>query len=157
MSKVIATIKLAEGQVGFYDPLSRIHLSISNPIAHVISGTNCAQLRRSVKSGRIRILEGTLGGDVPPFKVVKTGNKIKLVSNVAEEMKPVVAEPVAENKPVMPEVKEIKEEVKEAAPEPVIEQVVAEPVEELPKEAVEVEEAKPETSKKKSKKKSKKD
>lgn len=93
-AKVIATIKLAPGQVGFYDPLSRIHLTLGNPVATVYSGTNCAALRRNVKSGIIRILDGTLGNDVAPFKIVKVGDKYKLASNSAEENKPVFAEDV---------------------------------------------------------------
>ena len=146
----IATIKLAEGQVGFYDPLSRIHLTIGNPIAYVHSGTNCAQLRRSVKSGRIRLLDGTLGAEVAPFKVVKVGNKYKLASNKEEEMKPIVADAV-----VAPAVQEIAPEpVVEQAPEPVVEEKVEEPAVETVSEEESVKEEAP--KKKASKKKSKK-
>lgn len=149
-AKVIATIKLAPGQVGFYDPLSRIHLTLGNPVATVYSGTNCAALRRNVKAGIIRILEGTLGNDVAPFKIVKVGDKYKLASNSAEENKPVYAEDV-----VPKEEAEIQEQAPAASVEikPVItpevkEEVVAEgPLEEtvveevaVAEEAVEVEE-----------------
>lgn len=87
--EVIATIKLAQGRVGFYDELSRIHLSIGAPTAHVLSGTNCARLRRAVRDGVIKLIDGTLGGNIPPFKVVKVGDKYKLAANVEEENKPV--------------------------------------------------------------------
>lgn len=88
---VIATIKLAPGRVGFFDPLSRIHLTITNPTAHVHSGTNCAALRRNVRNGVLRLVDGSLGGDVPPFKVVNVNGQYKLASNAEEEMKPVFA------------------------------------------------------------------
>lgn len=149
-AKVIATIKLAPGQVGFYDPLSRIHLTLGNPTATVYSGTNCATLRRNVKAGIIRILDGTLGNDVAPFKIVKVGDKYKLASNSVEENKPVYAEDIApekeaevqeqapaagiEIKPVI--TPEVKEEV--AAEEP-LEETVAEEVTAV-EEAVEAEE-----------------
>lgn len=93
--EVIATIKLAAGRVGFYDPLSRIHLTLGRPTAHVYAGTNCASLRRNVKAGVIRLVNGTLGEEVPPFKVVKIGDQFKLASNVEEEMKPVYAKKAA--------------------------------------------------------------
>ena len=91
--EIMATIRLCAGRVGYYDPLSRIHLSIARPEANVLSGTNCAQLRRSVKDGVIRLLNGTLGEDVPPFRLVKNNNgTYSLTANTAEEMKPVFAE-----------------------------------------------------------------
>lgn len=154
-AKAIATIKLAPGQVGFYDPLSRIHLTLGNPTATVYSGTNCAALRRNVKAGILRILDGTLGNDVAPFKIVKVGDKYKLASNSVEENKPVYAEDEApkkevegqeqapsagvEIKPVItPEVKEeaapAEEPVAESAEEPA-EEVTEEVVEETSEEA----------------------
>ena len=50
----IAVIRLAPGQVGYYDELSRIHLTIGNPERAIYAGTNCSQLRKSVKSGEIK-------------------------------------------------------------------------------------------------------
>jgi len=109
MSKeVIATIKLAPGRVGFYDPLSRIHLTIGAPVKQVYSGTNCASLRRNVKAGVIRLVSGTLGEDVPPFKVVKVGDRFKLASNAEAEMAPVYAEEKVPEQ--ADEVKEIQDE-----------------------------------------------
>ncbi len=138
-AKIIATIKLAPGQVGFYDPLSRIHLTLGNPTATVYSGTNCAALRRNVKAGIIRILDGTLGNDVAPFKIVKVGDKYKLASNSVEENKPVYAEEAAPKKEEAKEqvaveitpviTPEVKEEAVAAAEEP-SEEAVEAPVEE---------------------------
>lgn len=157
----IATIKLAPGRVGFYDEYSRIHLTLSSPTATVYSGTNCAQLRRSVKAHVIEVIAGSLGEEVAPFKVVKENGKLKLVSNAAEAKKPVIAPTEA---PKTVEVKTPAEEPKtvpEASEEPVEEaktapEVSEDPVEEkeVKKEEV-VEEVKEEKPKKKATKKKK--
>lgn len=140
MREVIATIKLAAGRVGFYDELSRIHLTLGAPTAHVYSGTNCARLRRAVRDGVIRLVDGTLGGEIPPFKVVKVGDKFKLASNIQEEIKPVFKEAVKLEEAVAP-VENVKVEdggdVKDAKPEEIkTEEVKTEaPVEEAKEEA----------------------
>ena len=127
----IAKICLAPGNIGFYDPLSRIHLTLGSPTAYVPSGTNCASLRRNVRNGVIRLIEGTLGPDVAEFKFVSTDSGMKLVSNAEEASRPVYAEntPVpnatqAESKETVaqkdeaPASDESNAEVKEEVPEP---------------------------------------
>lgn len=147
MREVIATIKLAAGRVGFYDELSRIHLTLGAPTAHVYSGTNCARLRRAVRDGVIRLVDGTLGGEIPPFKIVKVGDKLKLASNIQEEIKPVFKEAVKPEEVVAP-VENVKVEdggdVKDVKSEEIkAEEVKAEePAEEVKEEAL-VEEEKP--------------
>lgn len=158
MNNVIATIKLAPGRVGFYDELSRIHLTLGAPTAAIYSGTNCARLRRAVRDGVIKLVDGTLGGNIPPFKIVNVNGKLKLASNIEAEMKPVFKEEVAEEaaEPAKVEEKPVEkvEEVKEepvAAEEVKAEEVVAEeakveePAVEAPAEEVtaEAEEEKP--------------
>lgn len=145
MNNVIATIKLAPGRVGFYDELSRIHLTLGAPTATIYSGTNCARLRRAVRDGVIKLVDGTLGGNIPPFKIVNVNGKLKLASNIEAEMKPVFKEEVAEEaaEPAKVEEKPVEkaEEVKE---EPVAtEEAVAEEAkaEEVVTEEVKVEEA----------------
>ncbi len=153
MREVIATIKLAAGRVGFYDELSRIHLTLGAPTAHVYSGTNCARLRRAVRDGVIRLVDGTLGGEIPPFKIVKVGDKLKLASNIQEEIKPVFKEAVKLEEAVAP-VENVKVEdggdVKDAKPEEIKTEKVKteEPVEEVKEEAP-VEEEKPKKTAKK--------
>lgn len=93
----IAEIALMPGQGGYWDPLSRIHMTAGNPHAIVYGGTNCAQLRRSVKAGRIRLVWGTLGSHVSPFKVELVNGKYVIAPN-EEDMKPVeVTEPPADD------------------------------------------------------------
>jgi hypothetical protein len=165
MNNVIATIKLAPGRVGFYDELSRVHLTLGAPTAVIYSGTNCARLRRAVRDGVIRLVDGTLGGDIPPFKIVNIDGKLKLASNIEAEMKPVFKEEVtekaaepakAEEKPVE-KVEEVKEEpvaTEEVKAEEVVaeEAKVEEPAEEVAAEAVEEEKPKKKNTRKSTKK-----
>ena len=60
----IAEIKLAPGEVGYYDEYSKIYLSSANQSAIVYSGTNCTQIKRSIQSGRLRLVRG--GFDIEP-------------------------------------------------------------------------------------------
>lgn len=60
MREVIATIMLCPGQSGYYDDYSNIYLTQSNPVKKIYAGTNCTQLSRSVKAGRLKILSGSL-------------------------------------------------------------------------------------------------
>lgn len=133
--KVIAVVRLQPGEAGYYDELSRIHLTIGHPEAHIYAGTNCEQLRRSVQSGRLRLVSGSFGEPPQPFRFVRKGEHLVLAHNTA----PAKEEPVKEE-----EVKETVEAVKE---EPVVEapaeEVVEEPAvaEEVAEEAPVVEEA----------------
>ena len=144
MSNVIATVKLNPGQGGYYDELSRIHLTPGNPIADVLAGTNCTQLRRSVQSGRLRLLSGSFGPAPSPFKLVRQGEQYVLAPNtndvVSVDIKPAITPE--------PKVEEVKEEVKaetveeapiveEAPAEAEVEEVVAEVEEKTEPEAVE--------------------
>lgn len=57
---IIAKIKLANGQVGYYDDYSKIYLTPSRPEAYITSGTNLYQIKKSIKSGRLKLVEGSL-------------------------------------------------------------------------------------------------
>lgn len=145
MSKnTIAVIQLAPGEVGYYDELSRIHLTIGHPTEAVEAGTNCTQLRHSVRSGRLRLVSGSLGAEVPPFKFVKRGERYFLAHNDNAAPSIVVAKPKEETaeikaveapakaeavkeEPVVEEVKETKKSTKKAkAEEAVAEEAVTE-------------------------------
>lgn len=122
MSKnTIAVVQLSPGEVGYYDELSRIHLTIGHPSEAVEAGTNCTQLRRSVKSGRLRLVSGSLGAEVPPFKFVRDGSRFVLTKN--DEAAPSIV--VAKPKETVAEVKAATEEIKAA-------EVKAEEVKEKP-------------------------
>ncbi len=123
----IATIKLAPGEAGYYDEYSRIYLSSTRPDAVIYSGTNCTQIKRSIKSGRLRLVSG--GFDKP------------VTESVAEQQTPVVTEEVKEV-PVQEEKIKTEEEVaptvvtEEQAPE--VKEVAEVPVQE---EEIKAEEA----------------
>ena len=127
MSKnTIAVVQLSPGEVGYYDELSRIHLTIGHPAEAVEAGTNCTQLHRSVKSGRLRLVSGSLGAEVPPFKFVRDGGRYVLTKN--DETAPSIV--VAKPKEAAAEVKAAAEESKAAEAE--AEEVKVEEVKEQP-------------------------
>lgn len=63
--ETIAVVRLMPGQGGYYDPYSRIHLTTGNPQAEIKAGTNCSQLLRSVRSGRLKLVTGSLAPKKP--------------------------------------------------------------------------------------------
>lgn len=142
----IATIKLAPGEAGYYDEYSRIYLSSTRPDAVIYSGTNCTQIKRSIKSGRLRLVSG--GFDKP------------VTEPVVEQQTPVITEEVKEV-PVQEEEVKTEEEVaptivtEEQAPEEVKEEVPVQEEEVKAEETPIVEEVK-ETPVKKSRRKNRK-
>lgn len=123
MSNVIARVRLAMGRVGFYDPLSNVHLTVSRPEADIIAGTNVTGIKRAVHNKTLRLVFGSLEVEAPKGKVVD-----KTVHAKAEEK--VEAKPKVEVKaePVVAPVEEVKTEpvaeakVEEKAEEPVAEE-----------------------------------
>ena len=142
----IATIKLAPGEAGYYDEYSRIYLSSTRPDAVIYSGTNCTQIKRSIKSGRLRLVSG--GFDKP------------VTEPIVEQQTPVITEEVKEV-PVQEEEVKTEEEVaptivtEEQAPEEVKEEVPVQEEEVKAEETPIVEEVK-ETPVKKSRRKNRK-
>lgn len=90
--KAIAVIALSPGEIGYYDDYSRIYLSNSSPRATIYSGTNLYQIRKSIKSGRLRLVEGSLvDGEAIKNKDIKPENtEIKPIPSVIEEKKAAV-------------------------------------------------------------------
>lgn len=102
----IAVVRLAPGQAGYYDELSGVYLTAGKRTAAIPSGTNCAQLRRSVRMGTIILQSGTLGGDIPEVRIMEHEGKYYLVPNTEEINKPVYANtiPVADESEATPDV-----------------------------------------------------
>lgn len=93
--KAIAVISLAPGEIGYYDDYSRIYLSNSNPKATVYSGTNLYQIRKSIKSGRIRLVEGSLVEEKQePVKTVEPKTENTEIEPFPSDVK--VQEPINE-------------------------------------------------------------
>lgn len=103
----IAVVRLAPGQAGYYDELSGVYLTAGKRTAAIPSGTNCAQLRRSVRMGTIILQSGTLGGDIPEVRIMEHEGKYYLVPNTEEVNKPVYANTI----PVVDESEAIPDEV----------------------------------------------
>lgn len=162
-NKVIAQVKLNPGKGGYFDPISRIHLTHGNPFADVYAGTNTTGLKQAVYNKRISLISGSLGVIEPPFKLVKgkdgrmvlVPNKPNKVEEVKEQPKKEEAKvetsaPVEEVKVEEPVVEEIVPKVEETA-----EEIKEEIIEEVSEEAEEVKEDEEPTKKKKNKKKKK--
>lgn len=122
---IIAEIRLSNGEVGWYDEYTRIYLTIMNPTAYVYAGMNLTQIKRSLASGRIRLVKGSLVKPEPVKPEISVEAAPVEVPEKQEE--PVVEEvPVIEEPPVIEEtVAEVpvEEKVEEA---PVVEEPVAE-------------------------------
>ena len=128
----MAKVRLGRGAVAFYDPQSKVYVTMKKPIDTVPFGVKVDGLKRGVASKKIEVIEGSLEpiammaveeeAPVTPVVEVKKA-KAKAVETVVEEV-----------------VTEIKEEpvVAEVAVEAVVEEVVTEEV---------VEEEKPEHKK----------
>jgi len=139
VKQVIAKVKLNPGSGGYFDPITRIHLTHGSPIGNVYAGMNTTGLHSAVRSRRISVIEGSLGVFNAPFKLVKTSDgKVSLVINDNKKVEaPKQDKPKKETKvkaekkveaPVVEEskaVEEPKEEIVEATPveEPVQETV----------------------------------
>lgn len=96
MAEAIATIKLAPGVVGIFDPLTRIHLMISKPTAIVYSGMNTKNIAYWVKTKKVSLISGTLTG--------KLEVKAPVIQAAPADEKPVApaeppAAPVEDEKP----------------------------------------------------------
>ena len=124
----IAKIRLASGEVGYYDDYSRIYLSVANPEAYIYPGTNLFQIKRSIKSGRLRLIEGSLSEPVVEKPVVTSGISTPKAPEVAVEVKaevvseeavPVVEEdvPAKAETPEEVKVEEVSAPEEEIAPE----------------------------------------
>ncbi len=104
---IIAEIKLSNGEVGWYDEYTRIYLTIMNPTAYVYAGMNLTQIKRSLASGRIRLVKGSLVKPEPvvpavpaetaPVETQKKEDAPEVeVPPVIEETAPVIEEVVVE-------------------------------------------------------------
>lgn len=127
MATVIAEIRLAPGEVGYYDDYSRIYLNASRPTAKIYAGMNTVQIRKSIRSGRLRLISGSLNPSAAP---IKEEPKTVVTQSVVEPKVEIKNEEKTETKPI-----EIVETVEEIPTEtPAEEPVVEEPVDEVSEE-----------------------
>lgn len=122
--EIIAEIRLAPGEVGYYDDYSRIYLSTAKPSAYIYSGMNTTQIRRSIRSGRLRLVSGSLFGQAIQKEAapeVKPSAPKKEAPAPKEEPKSevVVEAPVEEAEPIISGYVEIVSEEPVGEPETV--------------------------------------
>ena len=128
MATVIAEIRLAPGEVGYYDDYSRIYLNAGRPTAKIYAGMNTTQIRRSIRSGRLLLISGSLNA---PAEQPKAETPVKKQEKPAAPAKQVKEEP-------MPEPEIVNKEKTET--EPVISSETVENIEEIPTEQTPAEE-----------------
>lgn len=116
--QIIAKVKLTPGQGGFFDPVSRVHLTHGSPVADIYAGTNTEGLKKALRNRTISLVSGSLGEQKSPFKLVrKEDGKVVLVrtdnvnKTTVEEVKTVTAKVAPRSKK-----QEIKEAEKDATP-----------------------------------------
>lgn len=113
---IIAEIRLSNGEVGWYDEYTRIYLTILNPTAYVYAGMNLTQIKRSLASGRIRLVRGSL---VKPEPVKPEAPKEE---PVVEKTPVVEKEPTVEEMPIVEDIPASKPEKIESQETPVVEE-----------------------------------
>ena len=107
MKKIIASVKLAPGNRGFFDPLTGINLK-SNKLGYIYEGDNVTNIRKAIREGKLKIV----GGKIPPAIHIKP--KTKPVCEEKEES--IVIEQIKE---IEERIKEIEETIKEELEDPV--------------------------------------
>lgn len=85
--KVIARVKLNPGQGGYFDPISRIHLTHGDPEKDIYSDMNTSGIKAAVRNKRISLVSGSLGDISPAFKLVRRPDgKVALIANNQEKV-----------------------------------------------------------------------
>lgn len=128
--QVIAKVKLNPGQGGYFDPITRIHLTHGDPEREIYAGMNTEGLKAAVRNKRISLISGSLGEFIPPFKLVKQPDgKVVLVTNNQKKIIQKKNDKKIDKESVKQEtVKDITVDIKD---EPVKEQKFEEPVSEI--------------------------
>ena len=107
MKKIIASVKLAPGNRGFFDPLTGINLK-SNKLGYIYEGDDVTNIRKAIREGKLKIV----GGKIPPAIHIKP--KTKPVCEEKEES--IVIEQIKE---IEERIKEIEETIAEELEDPV--------------------------------------
>ena len=109
MKRIIASIKLAPGNRGYFDPLTGMNLSLSNNIGYIREGDKVDNIRRDIKDGKIKIV----GGKLPPaVNIEQKQFKEEPVKVEAKKEPKVVKKEVVKKKKEEAKKEEIKKEVK---------------------------------------------
>ena len=118
MKKIIASIKLAPGNRGYFDPLTGINLTISNSIGYIREDDDVSNIRKAIREGKVKIVGGQLPPAINNIKPVKEVKKEKPVEIKKEKIE--VITPVVEDKK-QPKITTIIKKKEEPKIEPKIE------------------------------------
>lgn len=87
MAKQIAVVRLAPGEIGYYDEVSRVVLNMQCPTGIVYSDMNCTKLRQAIIRNQLELVTGTL---LPVATSVDTVEEFKKsLDKTPELIKPV--------------------------------------------------------------------
>ena len=93
MKKIIASIKLAPGNRGYFDPLTGINLTISNSIGYIREDDDISNIRKAIREGKVKIVGGQLPpaiNNIKPVKEVKKEKPVEIKKEKIEVITPVV-------------------------------------------------------------------
>jgi hypothetical protein len=76
---IMGIVRLAPGRVGYYDEITRIHLTISSPERPITEGMNTTNLKRAVRSRVLNLVSGSLD---PETKTPVTPNEVQVPPEV---------------------------------------------------------------------------
>lgn len=132
---IIATVRLAPGRVGYFDELTRTHLTIKAPEKDIHDTMDTTGLKRAVKSGAILLVSGSL--DLPEA-ASQPYVEVPIVKPVEAKQTKTVEEKDIESQVVAKETKIVEE--KDIEPQVVAEETKAEVAPETVETTVEVDE-----------------
>ena len=128
MKKIIASIKLAPGNRGYFDPLTGINLTISNSIGYIREDDDVSNIRKAIREGKVKIVGGQLPpaiNNIKPVKEVKKEKPVEIKKEKIEAITPVVEDKKQPKittiikKKEEPKIEQKKEVKKESKEEPV--------------------------------------
>ena len=93
MKKIIASIKLAPGNRGYFDPLTGINLTISNSIGYIREDDDVSNIRKAIREGKVKIVGGQLPpaiNNIKPVKEVKKEKPVEIKKEKIEAIAPVI-------------------------------------------------------------------
>ena len=93
MKKIIASIKLAPGNRGYFDPLTGINLTISNSIGYIREDDDVSNIIKAIREGKVKIVGGQLPpaiNNIKPVKEVKKEKPVEIKKEKIEVITPVV-------------------------------------------------------------------
>ena len=84
--KIIAVVKLAPGNIGWYDALTGIHLTLARPTSNVYSGSNTTNLTKALRERVIELVKGSfIEGNQEP--TINSAPLNTMVVDIKEEVK----------------------------------------------------------------------